>query len=48
MTDAQSPLRPGDRAPDLALPAVTREGTISLGEFRGQKPVFLALFRGLY
>jgi len=48
MTAATSPLRPGDRAPDLALPAVTREGTVSLGDFRGRTPVLLALFRGLY
>lgn len=34
-------------APDFALPAADREGTISLAEYRG-RPVLLALFRGLY
>ena len=48
MTEATSPLRPGDHAPDFALPAVTREGSISLAEYRGRSPVLLALFRGLY
>ena len=48
MTEAASPLRPGDHAPDFALPAVTREGSISLAEYRGRNPVLLALFRGLY
>ncbi|MBI3106157.1 MAG: AhpC/TSA family protein [Candidatus Rokubacteria bacterium] len=41
-------LEPGDRAPDFTLPAVNREGTVSLGEFRGKRPVLLALFRGLH
>ena len=48
MTAATTPLRPGDRAPDVALPAVTREGTLSLAEYRERNAVFLALFRGLY
>lgn len=47
-TDATSPLQPGDRAPDITLPAVSGEGTISLDEVRGRNPVLLALFRGLY
>jgi peroxiredoxin len=46
--ETATPLRPGDRAPDFTLPAVTREGLISLGEYRGRSPVLLALFRGLY
>jgi peroxiredoxin len=48
MTEGTTPLRPGDRAPDVALPAVTREGTLSLAEYRERNPVLLALFRGLY
>jgi peroxiredoxin len=43
-----APLRPGDRAPDFTLPAVTGDGTIVLSQYRGRAPVLLALFRGLY
>ncbi|HWW49077.1 MAG TPA: redoxin domain-containing protein [Xanthobacteraceae bacterium] len=42
------PLRPGDRAPNLVLDAITHEGKISLDDFRGQKPVLVGLFRGLH
>ena len=48
MTDATAPLRPGDLAPDITLPSATGEGTISLAQYRGQRPVLFALFRGLY
>ena len=41
-------LEPGDRAPDFTLPAINREGVVSLGDFRGKRPVFLGLFRGLH
>lgn len=41
-------LRPGDRAPDVTLPAADREGIVSLMDYRGKQPVLLALFRGLY
>lgn len=47
-TETNLPLQPGDRAPEIALPAVSREGTISLAEMCGRNPVLLALFRGLY
>src|SRR5258705_6260777 len=42
------PLRPGDPAPDFSLPAVNREGQISLDDYRGRSPVLVALFRGLH
>ena len=42
-----APVEPGQMAPDFTLPAADREGTVSLAEYRG-RPVFLALFRGLY
>jgi len=42
------PLRPGDSAPHFALPAVNREGQVSLDDYRGKSPVLLALFRGLH
>jgi peroxiredoxin len=41
-------LRPGDRAPSFELPAADREGIVSLADYRGNRPVLLALFRGLY
>lgn len=41
------PVQPGEPAPEFELPAVTREGTVRLGDFRGSRPVLLGLFRGL-
>lgn len=41
-------LHPGDAAPDFALPAVNREGQVSLDDYRGRSPVLVALFRGLH
>ena len=38
----------GDIAPDFALPLVSREGSISLADYRGKGPVLVALFRGLH
>ncbi len=45
---ASTPLRPGDAAPHFALPAVNREGQVSLDDYRGRSPVLVALFRGLH
>ena len=42
------PLQPGDRAPNVVLDAITRDGTISLQDFRGQSPILIGLFRGLH
>ena len=47
-TDQRLPVRPGERAPDFALPAVNHAGSVSLTDFRGRSPFLLALFRGLY
>jgi peroxiredoxin len=41
-------LQPGDPAPNFALPAVNREGEVSLADYRGRGPVLVALFRGLH
>lgn len=38
----------GDAAPVLTLPAVNREGSVTLADYRGRKPVLLGLFRGLH
>lgn len=47
-TQETSPLGPGDRAPDFAVPAATGDGVVALADYRGRSPVLLALFRGLY
>lgn len=46
--DSFRPLEPGDRAPSFTLPAVNREGVVSLEEYRGKQPVLVGLFRGLH
>jgi peroxiredoxin len=46
--DRGSPVQPGDPAPDFVLPAVDREGIVSLADYRGRTPVLLATMRGLY
>ena len=46
--DRSAPVGPGEPAPDFTLPAAHGEGTVSLAEYRGQSPVLVALFRGLY
>jgi peroxiredoxin len=48
MTAERPPVSPGEPAPDFTLPAVGREGTVSLDDYRGRSPVLLAMFRGLY
>ena len=44
----RSPIKPGEPAPDFTLPAVEREGIVSLADYRGWRPVLLTMFRGLY
>ena len=44
--DRRSPVQPGERAPDFVLPAVDRDGTVSLADYRGKTPVLLAMMRG--
>lgn len=43
-----SPVLPGAQAPDFALPSVDGSGTITLEDYRGRSPLFLALFVGLW
>jgi peroxiredoxin len=38
----------GEAAPDFSLPAVHRDGNVSLGDYRGKSPVLVAIFRGLW
>jgi peroxiredoxin len=42
------PLQPGEPAADFTLPALGREGTVSLADYRGRSGLLLALERGLY
>jgi peroxiredoxin len=44
----QSPLKPGDRAPNVVLDAITHGGKIAIDDFRGRRPVLVGLFRGLH
>ena len=50
MTSAESrpPVAPGDHAPDFTLPAVDGKAPVSLADYRGRSPVFLALLIGLW
>jgi peroxiredoxin len=48
MIEQATPIQPGQPAPDFTLPALHREGTVSLADYRGQRPVLVALFRGLH
>jgi peroxiredoxin len=48
MPSARSPIAAGERAPELVLPAVNREGDVSLAGFRGQRAVMIGFFRGLH
>lgn len=48
MPAARPPVAPGERAPEIVLPAVNREGKVSLAGFRGQRAVMIGFFRGLH
>lgn len=43
-----STLRTGAPAPDFTLPIVDQDRMVSLAEFRGSRPLLLAMFRGIY
>jgi peroxiredoxin len=44
----RKPARPGDKAPDFTLPAVSQPGAVSLSDYRERSAVLLGLFRGLH
>lgn len=46
--DRRSPIQPGEPAPEFTLAAASGSGSVSLDDFRGKSPLYLALFRGLY
>ena len=47
-TESRPPVAPGEVAPDFTLPAADRPETVSLADYRGRSPVFLALLVGLW
>ena len=46
--EPRSPVQPGEPAPNFSLPAINRDGVISLTDYLGTSPVLLAIFRGMY
>lgn len=42
------PLQPGERAPNVVLDAITRQGKVALDDYRGRKPLLIGLYRGLH
>lgn len=46
--ESRPPVQPGEPAPNFTLPAVDRDGTVSLADYRGKSPLLLAMFRGLW
>ena len=46
--EPRAPVRVGDPAPDFTLPAVEREGTVSLADYREKSPLLLVINRGLW
>jgi peroxiredoxin len=48
IAESHAPVSPGEAAPDFTLPAVDRQETVSLADYRGRSPVFLALLVGLW
>ena len=47
-TALRPPIQPGEDAPQFALPAVNRDGMVSLDDFRGKSALFIGLYRGLH
>jgi peroxiredoxin len=48
ISDLRPSVSPGEPAPDFTLSAVDGSGTVSLADYRGQSPLFLALFAGVW
>jgi len=47
-TETRPPVAPGEAAPDFSLPAVDGSKDVTLADYRGKSPVFLALLLGLW
>lgn len=48
MTSQRRMLKSGDAAPTFVLPAVSRDGRVSLDDYRGRSSLLLGLYRGLH
>jgi peroxiredoxin len=48
ITEGRPTVSAGEPAPDFALPAVDGDEVVSLADYRGRAPLFLALFIGLW
>lgn len=48
IAECRPPVSPGEPAPAFTLPVVDRDETVSLADYRGRSPLFLALFIGLW
>lgn len=48
MTEMREPVHLGEVAPDFRLPTADGQGIVSLADYRGRSPVFLALLVGLW
>jgi peroxiredoxin len=48
MMEMRTPVHPGEAAPDFRLPTADGQGIVSLADYRGRSPVFLALLVGLW
>lgn len=46
--EPRAPIQVGDLAPDFTVPAVGRDGLVSLADYREKTPLFLAINRGLW
>jgi hypothetical protein len=44
----RSAIEAGEPAPEFTLPAASGSGSVSLADYRGSSPLYLALLRGLY
>jgi hypothetical protein len=47
-SEVTAPLRLGDRAPNVVLPAVNQDGTISFEDYWSRGWLLLGLFRGIF
>ena len=47
-SSVSQPVAPGETAPDFSVSAITRDGNVGLGDYRGGTPLMLGLFRGVY
>ena len=46
--ESRPPIAPGEPAPDFTLRAIDQPATVSLADYRGRSPLFLALLIGLW